>query len=337
MTQFIVITTIHPKSEGIQAFEKRDGWQLVLIGDKKSVDIPGSKKVTFLSLDEQFQLPFELSRRTPLNHYSRKNIGYLYALAKGAHVIFDTDDDNVPLNHWGALPFVCGRWLRDKKKFVNIYKHFTSEIIWPRGFPLDEIRNCGDGPLAICRGPEARIGVWQGLSDYEPDADAIFYLLLGKKIRFARKTAFYLEPGQFCPLNSQNSLWDRRVFPYLYLPATVSFRFTDILRGYIAQRLLWQDGLHVGVTRATTGHRRSVHDILKDFADEVPMFLHIKKIVEVIESVNLGSDRWDNLFRIYDGLAGAAFVAAEELKHLGLWQEAFLSIEREGAWSKRSS
>ena len=33
----------------------------------------------------------------PWNHFGRKNVGFLYAIAHGAHVIYDTDDDNIPL------------------------------------------------------------------------------------------------------------------------------------------------------------------------------------------------------------------------------------------------
>ncbi len=41
----------------------------------------------------------------PWNSFGRKNIGYLFAIAKGARVIWDFDDDNL-LKFWmkGASP-----------------------------------------------------------------------------------------------------------------------------------------------------------------------------------------------------------------------------------------
>ncbi len=337
MKQFIVITTIHPKSEAIRAWEHKEGWQLVLVGDKKSVPLSGSAATTFLSLEEQRRLPFRLARRCPLNHYSRKNIGYLYALAQGAHVLCDTDDDNIPLERWAAPPFACRRRLRAAAKFVNIYRPFTAEPVWPRGFPPDEILRSRSATLAMSEGEKADIAVWQGLSDDEPDVDALFRLVLNRRIRFTAGKSFYLAPGQFTPVNSQNSLWQRRAFPYLYLPATVSFRFTDILRGYIAQRLLWQDGLHVGVTQATVRQRRNPHDIMADFADEMPVYLQVKKMVERIESVPLGADPWENLFALYESLVAAGFVARREMGLLALWREAFLQLEGQRRWTKRNS
>jgi len=324
----IIITTIHPKSEAISVFEAQPGWHVVTVGDKKSAAIPSSANLTFLSLAAQAKLDFRLARECPFNHYARKNIGYLYAIRSGAEVIFDTDDDNTPNSELILPTFACDHQALTVSKFVNIFTHFTREFVWPRGFPFDEIQNARRSPFRLAKTPAAKIGVWQGLSDGEPDVDALFRLVLNHNIRFSRKKAFFLPPGRFCPVNSQNSFWQRRAFPYLYLPATVSFRFTDILRGYVLQRLLWQDGLHVGVAPAAVGHLRNPHDLMKDFADEVPFLLHIKEIVAIIESVKLGVDPWANLFGIYEKLTAANFVGRDEMELLGLWQEAFMKIER---------
>lgn len=328
MKRFIIITTIHPKSAAISFFEDLADWRLVMVGDKKSQMIPASVNLTFLSVAEQLKLNFRLAEQCPFNHYARKNIGYLFAMRHGADVIFDTDDDNVPKPDWKLLDFACDHEVVSGAKYINIYKHFTRAFIWPRGFPLDEIQAAKQNHFRLAKTPAAKIGIWQGLTDDEPDVDAIYRLVINKNIRFSGKMSFYLPKGRFCPVNSQNSFWDQRAFPYLYLPATVSFRFTDILRGYIAQRLLWQDGMRVGVTRATMSQLRNPHDLMMDFADELPMFLHIKKIVEIIESVNLGANPFDNLLGIYERLVAAQFVGREEMKLLGLWQEAYLQIVR---------
>ena len=42
----------------------------------------------------------KLSKLLATDHYSQKNLGYLEAIARGAALLFDTDDDNAPLPDW---------------------------------------------------------------------------------------------------------------------------------------------------------------------------------------------------------------------------------------------
>lgn len=52
-----------------------------------------------MSPEEQEQIDLDFVKILPWNSFGRKNIGYLYAIAKGAKVIFDFDDDNL-LKFW---------------------------------------------------------------------------------------------------------------------------------------------------------------------------------------------------------------------------------------------
>ena len=75
--------------------------------------------------------------------------------------------------------------------------------------------------------------------DGDPDIDAIHRLIFETTPQFSTNEALVFRKQSFCPLNSQNTLWRRKgVFPLLYLPSAVSFRFTDILRGYVAQAII---------------------------------------------------------------------------------------------------
>jgi len=82
--QYIIITTINPKSKSIVEFEKKNDWKMIIVGDKKSVPISSSKNLTFLSIDDQKKTGFEFEKICPFNHYTRKNIGYLYAIKNDA-------------------------------------------------------------------------------------------------------------------------------------------------------------------------------------------------------------------------------------------------------------
>lgn len=321
MKRFIVITTIYPKAEAIEMFETYSDYQMIVVGDKKSHPIASSGNLTFLSIEEQLKFDYRLAGQCPFNHYSRKNIGYLYAIQRGADVIFDTDDDNIPYAGWEIPHFDCDNKVVSNSKYINIYNHFTKEFIWPRGFPLDEIQEAKQKPFGLIHTPPVKIGVWQGLTDDEPDTDALYWLILNKKIKFEKKESVYLQPGQFCPINSQNTFWRRETFPYLYLPVTVSFRFTDILRGYIAQGLIWRQGLHVGFTTATLYQKRNPHNYMKDLADEVECYLHIKQINEIIENMPDKGDPFQNLSGVYSELVAGGLVKPEELVYLNSWLE----------------
>jgi hypothetical protein len=53
------------------------------------------------SIKSQNKLDFKLAKFLPLNHYARKNLGYLIAIKSGAEIIIETDDDNIPaINFW---------------------------------------------------------------------------------------------------------------------------------------------------------------------------------------------------------------------------------------------
>jgi len=324
MNKYIVITTINPKSEGIALFELMSEWNIVIVGDKKSVPIESSENITFLSLQDQYDLGYQIVDVCPYNHYARKNIGYLYAIQNGAEVIYDTDDDNLPYADWHLQDFSCSNCYVSDYKFVNIYRFFTKELIWPRGYPLDEIHK--EEHSYIKENSKVNIGVWQGLVDIDPDVDAIFRLTINKVIKFEEKPSVFLEKGHYSPFNSQNTFWRKEAFPCLYLPATASFRFTDILRGYITQRLLWDINLHLGFTKATVYQERNIHNFMKDFRDEIDCYLNVKPIVELLDSLNLSSELLLNIETVYSALSEKGFIKSEELDICKAWISDFKYI-----------
>lgn len=56
-------------------------------------------KIHYLSVEEQQQILIPFAAHLPWNSFGRKNLGYLYAIAHGAEVMFDFDDDNL-LKFW---------------------------------------------------------------------------------------------------------------------------------------------------------------------------------------------------------------------------------------------
>ena len=74
------------------------GFQLLVVGDRKTNAQWHQEGAIFLSVTEQKSLGFGLVTHTPLDSYTRKNLGYLYAIRNGARFIYDTDDDTAPIH-----------------------------------------------------------------------------------------------------------------------------------------------------------------------------------------------------------------------------------------------
>ena len=318
----IVITSIFAPTEAITKFASLADYKLVVAGDKKSPASWAEPNVTFLSVTDQEAAGFRLSTKLPFNHYGRKMMGYLHAIKGGAQVIIDTDDDNIPYENW-QFPSMEGTFVTSPagKGFINIYKNFTSHHIWPRGYPLDLILNREHNLKNEELTPQdVKIGIWQGLADSDPDVDAIYRLVDNTEVFFEKRTPIVLAEGTLCPFNSQNTLVRRELFPLLYLPAHVTFRFTDILRGLVAQPIMWAHGYHLGFTEATVIQVRNPHDYVKDFESEIPCYLHPNRVIAAVRrAIDPANTVSENLRRAYAELEKENIVTAQEIELLDLW------------------
>jgi len=320
--QFIVITTIFPPTKAIQCFNKFTDYQLLIVGDKKTPQNWALDGAFFLSTSDQEKLDFSINKELPYNHYSRKMVGYLKAIENQAEVIIDTDDDNMPKEDWG-FPCFDGNYSISTENlgFVNIYRNFSGINIWPRGFPLNLITNEKSTLKEKClKKQEIRIGVWQGLADGDPDVDAIYRLTTSQMCYFSERQPIALGKGSVCPFNSQNTAFRKELFSLLYLPSFVSFRFTDILRGLVAQPIMWQIGYKLGFLKATVVQERNQHNYLIDFESEIPFYLFSEKIVKLVTScINPDNSISENLTKSYEILSENKIVTKKELSLLAAW------------------
>ena len=320
MNKYIVITTINQPSEAVREFSRRDGYRLIVAGDKKTPAGWQCDNVDFFSVERQDASEYELRKTLPYNHYCRKMFAYLEAIRSGADVIVDSDDDNLPKADWAFPEFEqeCN-WIGENLGFINIYKLYSRQRIWPRGLPLTRINN-GVPQSAMVAGKASRVGVWQGLADGDPDVDAIYRLTINEACHFESNDLHVLGRNTLSPFNTQNTAIRKELFALLYLPASVSFRFTDILRGLVAQPIMWLYGFFLGFTGATVVQVRNVHDYLEDFESEIPMYLHSERAVEsVAASISSGKTIENNLHDAYAALARAGVVSDKELVTLEAW------------------
>jgi len=294
---------------------------LLVVGDKKGPSDYALSNAELLTYEAQLKLPYRLAKLLPTNHYSRKNIGYLIANTHGAEMLYETDDDNAPLPSWTwRQPEVTARHLNGFG-WMNVYKLFSSESIWPRGLPLTHTQT-----IPSVETPEttrvAQALIQQGLANGSPDVDAIWRLLRDSHITFQNATSVMLSKEQWCPFNSQSTWWCIQAFPLLYLPSFCSFRMTDVWRSFIAQRCLWAFGSSVAFHSAEVFQERNVHDLMRDFKDEVPGYLQNDKIASILTTLKLDSDPQSigaNLLTCYDRLISAGIFPSEELPLVQAW------------------
>jgi hypothetical protein len=315
----IVITSIFPSTKAVDAFSKNGHYKTIIVGDKKSPADYHNRNVTFLSVDKQLQLGYSIIKELPFNHYCRKNIGYIYAINEGTEVVVDVDDDNIPYPEW-SFPSFKGEYdqMKQDRGFVNTYNFFTEQNIWPRGLPLNKIRSETDNghiQRRICD-----VGIWQGLVDDDPDVDAVYRLTNNMTCYFNKRSPVVLDNGTISPFNSQNTAFRKELFPLLYLPATVTFRFTDILRSLVAQPIMWLYGFSLGFTQATVKQERNPHDYMKDFISEIPCYLHGENVIDTISNqISSSFSIYENLVIAYEELFKKGIVERNELLLVNRW------------------
>lgn len=312
--KWIVVTTIQYPTPQLHKLSQIPGWKLVVVGDKKTPADWHLDHCEYLSPQRQIELGYELSTLLPWNHYSRKNIGYLFAIENGAKVIYETDDDNVPFDGLNFCPsesvLAC---LISDELCVNIYSYFGHPEIWPRGFPLEKIGNkthFDTAPQTSCK-----IGIEQGVVNGSPDVDAIFRLTQDRLIKFDPKPPCYLPQGVFCPFNSQNTFFHEIAFSTLYLPSTVSMRVSDIWRGYIAQKMIWSLGAVVAFSGPNAEQDRNEHNLMHDFNLEMDLYLKGMSLAKYLGLFHLGGGIDD----LYDALTQQKFFEEGEALLVKAW------------------
>jgi hypothetical protein len=296
------------------------GWDYIVCGDAKSPADFQLDGCHFLSLESQRAGRHQLAALSPVHSYARKNIGYLEAIARGAKIIVETDDDNFPRDtFWqprqmkvACRPVAHGDW-------VNVYRYFSETFIYPRGLPLDHARIEPPVPSAV---QEMDCPLQQGLADANPDVDAVYRMLFPLPFEFDQDVRpVALSSGAWCPFNSQNTTFFGRIFPLLYLPAHCSFRMTDIWRSFVAQRVLQHLGCPVMFHGPTVWQERNEHSLHRDFCDEVPGYVNNDAMRAELMKLDFGADT--NMFvlieKCYECLIREGWVGKEEEILLAAW------------------
>lgn len=330
MPTALVVTSINPPSAALRELASgslEHGWDFFVAGDSKSPPGFHIEGCRFLSLEDQRGSGYSLGLKCPERSYTRKNIGYLEAMRAGAEVIVETDDDNHPREEFWrarAVRAECRPVARDG--WVNAYRYFSGNFIYPRGLPLNHARD--EVPLAGALG-SYKCPIQQGLADSDPDVDAVYRMLFPLPFHFEMAhDPVLLAGGAWCPFNSQNTTFFREAFPLLYLPAHCSFRMTDIWRSFVAQRILSEQASGVMFHVPTVWQERNDHDLHRDFLDETPGYSHNAEMRRELTGLSFSADASVRtmLECCYQALIRRGWVGKEEEPLLQAWFQDLESI-----------
>ena len=325
MKNSIVLTTINKLNTNIKKLvflSQKNDLELIVIGDKKTPIDFNLSYGDYYNIRDQKKLKFNFSKICPLNSYSRKNIGYLVSIQNGNETIIETDDDNYPKNNF--LKFLDLKYEVNEIKeagWINVYKKFTKKNlnIWPRGLPLNKIEN---GPTFKNKKVRKNFYLKQGVCEGNPDVDAI-YRIINKNINIKFKNEYMFSLGRaFSPINSQNTIWSKILFPLMYLPVTCTMRATDIWRGLIALNIISNDNLSVLFFGTTMKQNRNFHILENDLKDEMPLFENVESAFEILKNLKLkkGTQNYlQNLYKSYEHLIKNNIFDKEEIFYLKSW------------------
>lgn len=322
----LIITSIaddkHPILNQFVNECKKNNFDYIVIGDTKSPDSFHMDGCDFWSVARQQTLPFELAKITPTRHYSRKNLGYLLAIKNGSVEIVETDDDNIPrAEFWNPKQREVKSYAFNNAGWVNVYHYFTKNMIWPRGFPLEELQK-KQTELSTLKNAPVNCPIQQGLADENPDVDAVYRLTYPLPLNFEIKVRLALGENAWSPFNSQNTYWFKEAFPLMYLPSYCSFRMTDIWRSYVAQRIAWECGWSILYHEPTVWQERNAHNLMKDFEDEIPGYSNNFNICKELQALSLkpGQENiCENLITCYQKLIDINVIGKEEMILLKAW------------------
>ena len=334
-----VVTTIFSASDAVRKVAQDPVWCLVIVADMKTpnkndyiteLNANTNQTIVFLTPEEQdYTFPL-LSKFIPWNHFARKNIGYMYAIKQGASFIWDFDDDNInviPLTLTDTVRYKAP-CRKDTHAVFNPYPYFSvnETHTWPRGFPLEHIRNPQTVPY-LCNSTSAQrrnIAVIQSLANIQPDVDAIY--------RFTRDTPFsfgatpeshlpVMVPSfSYSPFNAQATLWTKDAFRYLALPTSISPRVSDIWRSYIAEYFFHKEAMSVMFVPPYVDQHRNYHDYLQDFKEETDLYQKSSEFIELLRSCVTNSL---DLLQVYSLLVQHGYLLPKDILFAEAWVETF--------------
>ena len=339
--QWAVVTTIFEPPKTLKLVADVPDWCLVIVGDKKTpskfmAKLGKKENIVYLDIKHQKNLGFAIEDKTPWSHFSRKNIGYVYAIQYGAEVIFDFDDDNELFHDEKNNLITPPNYQVDKARMVtcetpngfNVYSllNATEPGSWPRGFPLRSIRN-------PCNFTETKVTIknWaviQPAANKNPDVDGIYRLTRPIPFDFDLNTVpITFGKHTYVPYNAQTTLHNKNSFWGLLLPATVHGRVTDIWRAYFAQRIFMEHDLPFIYAAPQVTQFRNPHNLLGDLESEGDLYFKSEQLISFLSKWKPSSNYIPSQMEsLYIQLYERNYLEEFDILYLQLWLKSLVTV-----------
>ena len=328
------MTTSHSPNISIMELLKQlknlNNWKIVIISEDDKIDkswkLLECNELVYLSLKDQIYLGFKITKFLKDNSYTRRNIGYLYAIQNGAKEIYEIDEDIIitNLNHLtrDLNNIFIGYGLRNDSKMINPFYFYGESNIWPRGFRIKDIGNNEDSKFYIINSSQLNIKplIFQGLINGIPDVDSILIQTRIEKnnlinFKFSNNFPLLYIPGNYVPINSKNTRYLYEIFPYLLLPSSLNERICDIFRGYIMQKFAWSNNGGVIYYFTSIYHNKSLNLKNLHFFEEKDLYYKLDNLLDELNiKLNSKNKYPTNLLDFIKILVDKGFLNMNDLK-----------------------
>lgn len=163
-----------------------------------------------------------------------------------------------------------------------------------------------------------------GLVENDPDVDALYRLTNeNSHVEWKIDEGVLIDNINVCVFNSQNTFWlDAQIFPCLLIPATVSFRYCDILRAIISNIVFRKMGKYIMYASPNVVQIRNDHDLISDLKSEMEMYIHNVDILDYLVVEDTKNIK-QLLLSIYNELFHHDVIKENDIKILETWLQYF--------------
>ncbi len=345
LTKWVVMTTSAPQVTVAMKIllNSTDDWCLLVVGEEKGPENCSIVNSRFIYLPprEQSLFPFEIVRDSLNAAFTRRNVGYLYAIKNGAKVILDLDDDAIPIPVQGkyfpiedrkqsyvkasvpgddlsAFPHYKETKPDTSESFTwNPYPYFGAKSAWPRGFPsklLSTGRLRNKATRTTCYPL-----VQQFLEDCNPDVDPNYYFQRPEPLYFDahRTNKIVLPRGVFAPYNAQATVHLYEAFWGLLLPKTLSQQVSDVWRSYIVQSLFYLIPDACLMFSPPAVYREKYK---QNFTDGRPLYDNAFELIQAMKYLPLQFASFEEaVFKLYGRLSEERFLGEDDVEYVSAW------------------
>jgi hypothetical protein len=267
-------------------------------------------KITYLDVPAQQTMlrrwpALELTLR--YNSIQRRNVGYLRAALDGAEIIVAIDDDNFVTDedYIGAHLAVARELrvpvVRHVSGWWNVCQRLACEPprrFYHRGYPKSrqDWKNEGHEIDKQTVRPVVNAGLWLKNPDVDATANIEEPINVVGMEPLAGSRVCALARGTWCPFNSQNTAFDIKTLPAMYLVVMHDVyrghrigRFDDIWMSYFLRAIADQLGDSVLYGPPLVVQDRNPHNFTRDLAEELGGYLLTEKLVEYLRNFKTAS------------------------------------------------